>query len=166
MKGKLPFVGPFPGIFSSIDTYSKGIIHDYFDSQGRLPSWYPKVGDIAGYVPSGDLHWRRFHVTSARTNTKLWGSPDELLKLNDGSFHIVDYKTGKITETQDELLPLYKVQLNAYAYICTKGKTEFAPTSGLSLIYTEPLTSLRASANPEVMSKRGFALHFSATLRP
>jgi hypothetical protein len=165
-KGKLPFAGPFPGIFSSIDAYSKGIIHDYFDKQGRLPAWYPYVGDVSGYVPSGDLHWRKFSATSAKTKIRLWGSPDEVWELEDGSFHIVDYKTGKLTEMQDELLPLYVVQLNAYAYICSKEKTEFAPVSGLSLIYTEPLTSLRASANPEVMSKQGFALHFSATLKP
>jgi len=165
-KGKLPFAGPFPGIFSSIDAYSKGIIHDYFDKKKRLPAWYPRVGDVTGYVPSGDLHWRKFSAKDAKTNIKLWGSPDELLRLADGSFHIVDYKTGRITQTQDELLPLYAVQLNVYAYICSRGNTEFAPVSGLSLIYTEPLTSLRAGANPEVMSKRGFALHFSATLKP
>jgi PD-(D/E)XK nuclease superfamily protein len=163
---KLPFEGPFPGIFNSIDGYSKGIIHDYFDRRGRLPGWYPSVGDVATYVPSKDLHWRRFSATDTRTNIKLWGSPDELLRLKDGSTHIVDYKTGKLTGTQDELLPMYVVQLNAYAFICSSEKTEFAPVSGLSLIYTEPRTDLRASTNPEVMSRQGFALHFSATLRP
>jgi len=162
-RGKLPFKGGFPGIFSSIDAYSKGIIHEYFDRHMGLPGWYPDVGQVAGYVRSSELHWRRFFYTDGGTNIKLWGSPDELLELKDRTFHIVDYKTGKITGTQDELLPLYEVQLNGYAYICVKEKTQFAPVSSLSLIYTEPLTDLRASTSPEVMLSQGFALHFSAT---
>jgi len=165
VRGKLPFEGPFPGIFSSIDSYSKNIVHDYFDKKGKMPAWYPDVGDVASYVPGRDLHWRYFSATDAKTNVKLWGSPDELLKLKDGSVHIVDYKTGKLTRGQDELLPLYIVQLNAYAFICSSEKKEFAPVSGLSLIYTEPQTSLRSSTNPEVMSAQGFALHFSATMK-
>ena len=58
--------------------------------------------------------------------------------MQDGSHLIVDYKTAKFTAHQDELFPMYEVQLNAYAVIGEqKG---IAPVSGLALVYTEPVT--------------------------
>jgi hypothetical protein len=155
-----------PGIFGSIAAYTPSLIHSYFDDRKKLPKWYPDIGRVRGYVPSKSLHWSRFSAQDARSNVTLRGSPDDVFQLADGSFHIVDYKTAKVTGRQDELFPLYEVQLNAYAYICVKEKTEFSPISGLSLIYTEPQTSLRADTDPEVVLGAGFALHFSATLKP
>jgi ATP-dependent exoDNAse (exonuclease V) beta subunit len=43
--------------------------------------------------------------------------PDDVFELEDSTYHIVDYKTARLTETQDELFPKYEVQINAYAYI-------------------------------------------------
>jgi len=49
------------------------------------------------------------------------------------SYHIVDYKTARISDrvgraccegSQDELFPLYKAQLNAYAFIADGRSTE------------------------------------------
>ena len=165
-KGKLPFQIPMPGIFGSIAAYTPNLIRSYFDERKKLPKWYPDVGKVKAYVPGKQLHWSRFAVQDVKTNITLRGAPDDLFQLVDGSFHIVDYKTAKLTEKQDELFPLYEVQLNVYAYICVKEKKEFSPISRLSLIYTEPQTKLRADTDPEVVLDGGFALHFSATLKP
>jgi len=164
-KGKLPYQMPMPGIFISIDRYAKDLVHTHFDSRKRLPSWYPKIGKVSGYVPSQILHWSKFFVEDPETNIRLRGEPDDVFRLQDGSYHIVDYKTAKATATQDALLPLYRVQLNAYAYICGAGKQKFAPVSGLSLIYTEPQTNRGPATHPEVMTGDGFALHFAAKLK-
>ncbi len=56
--------------------------------------------------------------------------------MADGSYHIVDYKTARITDRQDELFPDYEVQLNAYAHIARS--LGLWPVSGLSLLYFEP----------------------------
>jgi PD-(D/E)XK nuclease superfamily len=163
-KGKLPYRMPMPGIFISIDRYGKNLVHSYFDAQQKLPPWYPRPGEVVSYVSSQDLHWSRFGVEDAKTGILLRGEPDEIFELQDRSFHIVDYKTAKATPAQDELFPLYGVQLNVYAYICATGKREFSPVSGLSLIYTEPQTGRSPTTNPEVMSSEGFSLQFSAKL--
>jgi len=47
----------------------------------------------------------------------LTGVPDEILRGPDGDLSIIDYKTGRLTEVQDSLHPVYEVQLNGYAVI-------------------------------------------------
>lgn len=67
---------------------------------------------------------------------ELTGRPDAKFLLQDGTCLIVDYKTAPLTPTQDELLPFYEVQLNAYKYLveCEKLKVK-----ALSLVYLEPI---------------------------
>jgi hypothetical protein len=159
--GKLPYQTPFPGIFSSIDAYGKDIIHDYFDRNGELPRWYPDIGKVTGYLTTKKLHWSKFFYEDPDTRIALRGTPDDIFRLPDGKHHIVDYKTAKVTKTQDELFPLYLVQLNVYAYIANM-RGEF-PTTALSLIYVEPLTDIPSTEFDLVMSDSGFALNFMAT---
>ena len=49
MENKLPFQ-IFPGIFSSIDSYTKNIVHSWFDTHGCCPVWLSELGEIKGYV--------------------------------------------------------------------------------------------------------------------
>ena len=165
-KGNLPYQIPMPGIFGSIAGYVPKLVHSVFDKRKRLPKWYPEIGKVKSYVPSAELHWKRFFAVDQTTNINLRGVPDDIFQLQDRSFHIVDYKTSKATPKQDELLPLYEVQLNVYAYICAKRKKEYSPVSGLSLIYTEPQTDRGPGTHPEVITGDGFALQFSAKLAP
>jgi hypothetical protein len=155
---KLPFQIPFPGIFSSIDGYTKTLIHSHFDQNKALPTWFPQIGDVSGYFPSDNLHWSRFKYEDPTTNILLRGTPDDVFQLRDGSVHIVDYKTGKATETQDQLFPLYEVQLNVYAFIGEK-LDQFRAKS-LSLLYFEPKTAFPGNAIPELVSDDGFQLRF------
>lgn len=162
-ENKLPFQIPMPGIFSSIDAYGKNVIHTFFDQNKRLPPWYPDIGDVAGYIPSRQLHWSKFRIEDRDTRIILRGTPDDIFRLSNDSHHIVDYKTAKATVKQDELFPLYQVQLNVYAYICnTLGQF---PATALSLIYVEPQTDLSDDQYGAVNHDVGFALNFNAVLR-
>jgi PD-(D/E)XK nuclease superfamily len=159
----IPFQLPFPGIFSSIDGYTKGVIHSYFDHHENFPDWFPNIGDVVRYVPSRDLHWSKFTWTDPETKITLRGTPDDIFELRDGSFHIVDYKTAKATETQDVLFPLYEVQLNVYAHLgrILLGFRQIR----LSLIYMEPQTHCSAELLPELIFDNGFNLRFCAMLK-
>ena len=126
----------FPGIFSSIDAYGKRLVHGWFDRHQSAPPWLARLGNIKGYV--NPPHYSKFSILDPATNVILRGTPDGILVMQDGSHLIVDYKTAKFTPHQDELFPMYEVQLNAYAVIGEqKG---LAPVSGLALVYTEPVT--------------------------
>jgi len=153
---KLPFQ-IFPGIFSSIDSYTKKVTSAHFIRYNQLPCWLEKLGDLG--KPVKVPHYSKFKIVDQKTDVLLWGMPDEILQKDDGSHFIIDYKTSKFTKTQDSLLPMYEVQLNAYAYI---GKRQgFDPISGIALVYMEPQTSLTQDELDSILREDGFLLGFA-----
>ncbi|MGH9774588.1 MAG: PD-(D/E)XK nuclease family protein [Candidatus Acidiferrales bacterium] len=159
-ENDFPFQIPFPGIFGSIDKYTKDAIHRYLDKNGNLPGWYPEIGGVCGYVASNEIYYSKFFVNDPASNVKLRGNPDDVLELANGGYHIVDYKTARITGTQDGLFPMYEGQLNAYAFIAEK--MWFKPVEGLSLIYMEPRTELEYAEGEEMIGRGEFELQFRA----
>lgn len=132
----LPFQ-MFPSIFSSIDSYTKDIVHSWFEAHGVPPGWLSPLGTIAGY--QSPRHWSQFQTVDTEYGIHLTGTPDAIFEYADGSFLITDYKTARFTDAQNKkLMPRYKVQLNAYARIAADCGP--APISRLALIYMEPAT--------------------------
>ena len=160
-QGKLPYQ-IFPGIFNSIDSYGKKLVHGWFDRHGSAPPWIASLGNIKGYHQPP--HYSKFLVLDAKSSVLLTGSPDGVLVRGDGSHLIIDYKTAKFTAHQDELFPMYEIQLNAYAYI--GERCGLSPISGLALIYTEPVTDATAAANDAMMTPEGFLMGFSSHILP
>ena len=116
------------------------------------------LGDIIGYREPP--HHSKFYLHDPSTDVLLTGSPDGIFIRGDGSLLIVDYKTAKYTGTQDQLYPMYEVQLNAYALI---GESlDLKPVSGLALIYMEPITDSLSAAQDENHREYGFSMEFSA----
>ena len=152
----------FPGIFSSIDSYTKHVVHEWFDRHKTAPEWLADLGPLSGYLDPP--HHSKFRFLHAATNILLTGSPDGLFVLPDGSRMIVDYKTAKYSGTQDKLFPIYETQLNAYAVIAES--CGFAPVSKLALIYTEPLTDKKVASMDDINRKDGFLMGFSAKILP
>jgi len=146
----------FPGIFSSIDSYSKKIIHGHFDTYGKPPPWLSELGDIVGYRPPPSA--QKFYTIDPDTNIQLTGAPDAIFELKDGSLMIGDYKTARYTKNQDALAPLYEGQLNAYHHIAKS--LGWAQVTKLVLIYTEPVTD-NLSSYCLSGSNSGFPLFFS-----
>jgi len=152
----------FPGIFSSIDAYGKKLVHGWFDRHQSSPPWLAPLGNIKGYV--NPPHYSKFSIFDAATNVILRGTPDGILVMQDGSHLIVDYKTAKFTLHQDELFPMYEVQLNAYAVIGEQNG--LAPVSSLALVYTEPVTDDDTAKKDAYQNNSGFLMEFSAHIRP
>ncbi len=140
--GKPPSL--FPSIFSSIDSLTKKNVHETFSKEKRIPAWLPleKINEVY----DGDVS---FKLPVEAGDWVLVGRPDDIFQMEDKSFQIVDYKTAKFTGRQDELFPLYAVQLNAYAFLAEKYGLE--PVSKLSLVYCEP--SEAAAENGEFVLK-------------
>ena len=158
---KLPYQ-IFPGIFSSIDSYTKKITNMHFEQHERVPDWFSGFGSLG--KPIKVPHFSKFFVFDDETNVLLTGVPDEILQRNDGSYFIIDYKTAKFTETQDQLLPMYEVQLNSYAYI--GERVGFKPISGLGLLYYEPQIGISVDDIDSFILDDGFTMHFSGKLLP
>jgi hypothetical protein len=158
---KLPFQ-IFPGIFSSIDSYTKKITNMHYEQHERVPDWFRGFGSLE--KPMKVPHFTKFFVIEPKTNIFLTGVPDEILCKSDGSYFIIDYKTSKFTGTQDKLLPMYEVQLNTYAYI--GERVGFKPVTGLGIIYYEPQTGISADQVDSFILDNGFSMNFSGKLLP
>lgn len=156
---KLPYQ-IFPGIFSSIDSYSKKITWGYFEKFGKLPDWFNSLGDLERPIkaPGRSI----FFYMDKATNIKLTGTPDEILQKKDGSYCIIDYKTARFTGKQDELLPMYEVQLNSYALIA--NNCNLKPVNGLGLLYYEPQTDITPDDLKSALLNEGFNMPFKAYL--
>lgn len=158
---KLPYQ-IFPGIFSSIDSYGKRLVHGWFDRHGSPPPWLSALGDIRGY--RNPPHFSKFNILHRETSVFLTGEPDGVLIRGDNSHLIVDYKTARFTAQQDELFPMYEAQLNAYAYI--GEHCGLSPVSRLALVYTEPVTDETAAHKDANVTTDGFVMEFSAHIVP
>src|SRR6267142_3643771 len=111
---RLPFQ-IFPGIFSSIDSYSKKVTTAHFRRHRRVPIWFNGFGELGEPVPVPG--WSKFQMLDPETNILLTGVPDEVLRHPQRGTWIGDYKTARVTDTQDTLAAMYEVQLNCYALI-------------------------------------------------
>ena len=151
----------FPGIFSSIDSYSKKITWAYYAKYGKLPKWFAPWGEFV--KPIKVLHHNKFFIVDEKTNIRLTGVPDDIFLMEDGRYFIVDYKTAKYTKNQDSLSGMYRVQLNAYAYIFEK--LEMGKVGGLGLVYYEPCGEAPVDDVEAVLQKDGFVMPFQAHLK-
>lgn len=158
--GKFPYA-VFPGIFSSIDSYSKRVTALHVEQIGRLPPWFSKAG-IEG-TPLPGLHHSKFRLEDAGTSVALTGVPDEVIRLRDGRLFIADYKTARFTDAQDELLPMYQTQLNGYAWIA-EG-LGMGRVMGLGLVYYEPATEI-GPEDEALIEAEGFLMRFRAKVVP
>ncbi len=164
LQAKMNFKTPyavFPGIFSSIDSYSKKITHLTRNRSGHLPAWLENDG-ISGDPISG-LHHSTFQSIESDFRILLTGVPDEIIRSRVGLF-ILDYKTSRHTDGQDALKPMYELQLNAYARIAEKLGME--KVKRLALIYYEPITDIGPDDIPALANDDGFAMRFHPQIVP
>ncbi len=140
MGWELPFVMPMPGVFRDIDRHVKNVVRTHYEEKGVLPQWFPYLGEVTKLEKAPK--WRDFYFTHPQLGITFRGEMDEILQLNGPQYHILDYKTARYTNTQNELFPMFEAQLNAYAYIAGRGGF-FSPIKGLSLVYLEPDTDFR-----------------------
>ena len=156
---RLPFQ-IFPGIFSAIDSYTKNVVHGWFDRNGKPPSWLEPLGPIQTYREPP--HYSKFSVLDEENAIVLRGTPDGIFLMQDGSYAIVDYKTARFTAYQDDLFPMYEAQLNAYAFI--GEHLDVKPVSKLALVYTEPVTGNLATSDDANLTPDGFRMGFRARI--
>lgn len=152
----------FPGIFSTIDSYNKRIVHGYFDRERQLPTWLNALGPVQSYIDPPSYH--KFSVSDSNIGVTLRGQADGIFKMIDGTYTIVDYKTSKYTVNQDKLMDIYEAQLNGYAYLAER--LGMRPVQQLALIYMEPITDDETVSLPDVVDGKGFTMQFNATIVP
>ena len=151
-----------PGIFSSIDAFSKRAILAYFERHRRFPPWI--AGRWSDARPLPTPHHSTFRLTDPKTGIVLTGVPDLLLGLPNDRLAILDLKTARHSDHQDELLPMYRVQLNGYALIA-EG-LGMSHVEALGLVYFEPPAGDGGGGLDACVGDHGFTMPFRATAVP
>ena len=154
---KLPWQS-FPGIFSSIDRYTKRVVVNHLRREGRLPPWMAGVGDAVEHVEPP--HWSSFKAADTETGVTLRGEADAIFRFADGSHAIVDYKTSRYNPGNQGVFRIYRAQLNAYAWI--GERLGLSPVSRLALVYMEPPAANGTEDTPEPVDADGFVMGFRA----
>ncbi len=155
----LPWQG-FPGIFSSIDSYTKRVVLGHLSREGSLPPWMADVGNAVEHLDPP--HWSRFKATDDATGATLRGEADAMFVLADGTCAIVDYKTSRYNPDNRSQHRVYRAQLNAYAWIAQR--VDIPPVSRLALAYMEPATGPETVDAADSINADGFALGFRPRL--
>ena len=151
-----------PGIFSSIDGFSKRAILASYEKNGRFPPWI--AGRWADARPLKSPHHSTFRLTDPETGIVLTGVPDLMLWLPRRGLTILDLKTARFSDHQDFLLPMYQVQLVGYALIA-EG-LNMGTVEALGLIYGEPPPNDANRGLDALVSDVGFSMPFKATAMP
>jgi hypothetical protein len=152
----LPFQ-KFAGISMIIDSFTKRTIRTYIEQNQKAPVFLNTFGDLTRTISVP--HHSKFFWDDPKTGIRLTGVPDDIFLRNDSAFVIADYKCAKLNDNQNEILPMYEVQLNGYALIAEEYG--YAPVSQVGLVYFEPQTTLESDI-PLEQNEEGFDLSFKA----
>lgn len=151
-----------PGIFSSIDGFSKRAILTYFETNGHFPPWI--AGRWAEARPLPTPHHSTFRLTDPETGIVLTGVPDLMLGLPRRRLAILDLKTARFSKHQDFLLPMYQIQLVGYALIAES--LAMGHVEALGLVYGEPPPNDQNKGLDALVDDVGFSMPFKATAMP
>lgn len=147
---KLPW-DHFPSVFQALDKAGKLAIEEWWKS-GSTPPWLWSLGEWTSVTKPP--HWSKFFFVHG--NLKVRGIADLIVGRETGLL-IGDLKTATWTEKQDELLPLYEIQLNAYAIAAES--TGLGKVDALALVYCQPQAE---GSHPDMLREFGYAVHFQA----
>lgn len=124
---------PLPSIFTKI----AGLLKKYYDGK-RTEELHP--GLPPGIVKYGEKHIESkiFRFENHRDNCYIRGRFDVVLEFDDGTYGVIDYKTGN---PESGLSKLYGRQLHSYAHALENpapGSLYLTPISMLGLLYFHP----------------------------
>ena len=165
MRAKLGWKAPWaimPGIFTSIDGFSKRSLLAFYKTNGHFPPWI--AGRWADVRPLKSPHHSTFMLTNPETGIVLTGVPDLMLGLPHRRLAILDLKTARYSKHQDALLPMYQIQLVGYALIAES--LGMGTVEALGLVYGEPPANDDNRGLDALVDDCGFSMPFKTTAEP
>jgi len=125
-RGYLRPAAPFPKIFTRIDLLMKE-----FYSDKTTHEIHPDLPEGLIFKAGGDVESEAIHLDENGVECYIKGKYDTLLKFNNGTYGVVDFKT---TEVKPDNIPFYARQLQAYAYALEHPEYNKGPSLSISLL--------------------------------
>ena len=124
---------PLPSIFSKI----AGLLKEHYNGK-RTEELHP--GLPPGIIKYGEKHVQSIPLSfeGCQDSCFIKGRFDVATEFDDGTFGVIDYKTGN---PEGEFSSLYGRQLHAYAYALENsapGYLHLTPVTKLALLYFHP----------------------------
>ena len=120
---RMRFHPPFDHGGGALWTYMQQIqeaqIGHHLEENGRLPKEFSPFCSIKSRTKF-PKHWSKFRYQH-KSGVVLYGIPDEIFTLADGSQCVIDHKTAMNKGTGDPFLPIYNSQTIGYADIAQNG---------------------------------------------
>lgn len=115
LKFKPPYNHFGAQIFHDAQRAQEAILGYYFKKDGCLPKEFAPFCDCVERVEC-DKRWSKYRHTH-KSGVLLYGQPDEVLRLKDGSVCILDHKTARNKGDADQFHGQYETQVVGYGYI-------------------------------------------------
>jgi hypothetical protein len=140
---------PLPGVFSTIASLQK----DRYSGR-RTEEFCPQLPP--GIVTYGEQRVQSIPITfdDLESTCFIAGRFDVVAELDDGTFAVLDFKTGNPSE---EKVEMYGRQLHAYAFALenpAQGALRLSPVSRMGLLYFTPDQCEYTGNNRQVLSGR------------
>ena len=102
-------------IFSDAQKSQEAILGHYFATDGCLPKEFDPFCDCVGRVECNKKYTQ--YRTTHTSGIVLYGEPDEVLWLKNGSVCVLDHKTARNRGDDDKFHGQYETQVVGYCYI-------------------------------------------------
>jgi hypothetical protein len=106
-------------IFKQAEQAEMAVFGNLLERKDGLPREFEPFRDLVGRVEY-PRDWRKFQHR-LDSGVVIYGEPDEICEVSDGSRAVLDHKTARPKDGTDPLLPVYETQVNGYALIAERG---------------------------------------------
>jgi hypothetical protein len=134
LKFKPPFNHFGGAIFNQMEQMQMAIVEYYLNQHGKLPKEFAPFCDVVGRV-SFPRCWQKYQYTH-ESGVLLYGVPDDILELEDGTICVCDHKSATYKGEDDPFMPCYEVQVIGYGDIAEHG-LDLGTVSRAALFYWE-----------------------------
>lgn len=106
-------------IFKSMEQAQMAVVGDLIEKNNGLPEEFAPFCDLVGRVQF-PRNWRKFEHR-LDSGVLLYGEPDDIFQVSDGSIAVIDFKTARPKDGKDPLLGCYRIQILGYSFIAEFG---------------------------------------------
>lgn len=106
-------------IFKNVEQAEMAIVGELLEKDGKLPKEFAPFCEVVGRVEYPRHHTKYKYVLDS--GMELYGEPDDIFELADGSIAVIDHKTAQAKGDGDPLLPVYEIQVIGYGLIAEFG---------------------------------------------
>jgi hypothetical protein len=106
-------------IFKSMEQAQMAVVGDLIEKNNGLSEEFAPFCDLVGRVQF-PRNWRKFKHR-LDSGVLLYGEPDDIFQVSDGSIAVIDFKTARPKDGKDPLLGCYRIQILGYSFIAEFG---------------------------------------------